>query len=104
MICCMKMVDHILEERGFDVYFSGQITPVDMAETVFEKYRPNRLYISSTYVEDKKGAQDEISKLFRIAKKFNTGIYVGGPGFNFMRLPKAFEVTVLETFQDVFEK
>ncbi|UCD38405.1 MAG: B12-binding domain-containing protein, partial [Fidelibacterota bacterium] len=45
----LKMVQHILEARGYRVYFSGQRTPTDNLEMVFSTFQPDRIYISSIY-------------------------------------------------------
>jgi MerR family transcriptional regulator, light-induced transcriptional regulator len=99
----LKMVDHILEERGFNVFFSGQITPVKMADEIFTKYQPDRLYISSTFIEDKSQAQKEINKLFKIAGQFNTKIFVGGQGFDDLKIPDSMDIKRLYSFQEVLD-
>lgn len=99
----LKMIDHILEERGFSVFFSGQITPVAMADDIFAKYQPNRLYISSTFIEDKKQAQKEINKLLKISAQFNTQVFVGGQGFDTLKIPPMQSAIRLFNFKDVFE-
>lgn len=100
----LKMVDHILEERGFSVYFSGQITPVSMAQCVFDNYQPHRLYISSTYIKDLTKTQKEIDKLIELAKNYDVKIYVGGRGFDKITLPKNDNIIRLFNFKDVLEK
>ena len=48
----LKMVDHILEYRGYKVLYSGQMTPKIKLNKIFENYNPQRLYISSNFVKD----------------------------------------------------
>ena len=99
----LKMVDHILEERGFNVFFSGQITPTDMLENIFKKYQPDRLYISSTFNPDKKQTQKELNKLFKIAAQFNTKIFIGGQGFNDLKIPDSMDIKRLYSFREVLD-
>lgn len=78
----LKMVDHILEERGFNVLFSGQFTPGLKIEQVFSKSRPQRLYISSLYIDDLSSVQEELNYILDISQEFNTRVYIGGSGFD----------------------
>ncbi len=59
----LKMVDHILEYRGFKVLYSGQMTPQIKLNKIFENYSPQRLYISSNYVNNPDNSQTESEDL-----------------------------------------
>ncbi|MBN2013254.1 helix-turn-helix domain-containing protein [candidate division KSB1 bacterium] len=99
----LKMVDHVLELRGFQVLNSGQMTPTLNIEKIFELYRPDRLYISSTVVLDLNSAQAEFDKLCYIAKDFGAQVFVGGRGFDQLHLNTCPVLKArLFTFKDVF--
>ncbi len=78
----LKMVENIMEVRGFQTFFSGQMTPLIQIEQIFDKVQPDRLYISSTYVNELEATQMEADKLFDICKQHDTRIYVGGRGWD----------------------
>lgn len=99
----LKMVDYILEEQGYHVYYSGQLTPYLEIEKSFETIHPDRLYISSTIVLDRKSLQDEFDQITELAKNFNTNIYVGGKGFNLLEIPGNDYIFKLASFEEVFE-
>lgn len=80
----LKMVDHILEIKAFRVLFSGQITPVIKMEKVFEIFKPDRVYVSSTVVEDLNFTQLEFNEICNLSEQFNSSIYIGGKGFDFI--------------------
>jgi hypothetical protein len=81
------MADHLLEEAGYETHFSGQMSPLVKIERIFEKFRPHRLYISVTYIENIESTQQEIDKLFAVAASYNTAVFVGGRGFELLTLP-----------------
>ncbi|MBN1542654.1 helix-turn-helix domain-containing protein [candidate division KSB1 bacterium] len=77
----LKMIGHVLEQRGFQILFSGQITPTVDAERTLEKYRPDRLYISITFIADAKKTRDELEKWCHFCEKYSVRVFVGGQGF-----------------------
>ncbi len=77
----LKMVDQILELKGYLVLNSGQMSPSLNIEKVFEKYQPDQVYISSTVVQDENFVQAEFDKICYISEKHNADVYVGGRGF-----------------------
>lgn len=78
----MKMVDHILELKGYTILCSGQMTPSLKIEKIFEIYHPDRVFISSTFVPDLTLAQAEFDKICYVAAAHNALVYVGGRGFD----------------------
>jgi len=100
----LKMVDHILEQRGFKVLFSGQLTPQVYLDNIFSDYAPKRLYISSTYIEDIPASQKEFDMICSIAAKHSIKILVGGQGFDNISYNHPAVFTRLYTFKDIFEK
>lgn len=95
----LKMVDHILETRGFNVLYTGQVTPIVDLDQVFEKFRPDRLYISSTMVADTHSAQSELDRCAHLCSLYETRMFVGGAGFEILKPPVS--TKRLFTFSDV---
>lgn len=99
----LKMVEHILEARGFQVYFSGQLSPVVDLPGIFEKYKPNRLYVSSTVVSDLDESQNEFNRLIALCKKHDTLLFIGGQGFQHLQVPDDPQARRLTNFEEVAE-
>ena len=78
----LKMVENIMEVRGFQTYFSGQMTPLIDIELIFGKLKPDRLYISSTFITEQEAAQREADRLFGICQENGIRVYVGGRGWD----------------------
>ncbi|HQV30285.1 MAG TPA: excisionase family DNA-binding protein [Calditrichia bacterium] len=97
----LKMIDHILESRGFKVLFSGQITPILKIENVFDKLRPDRVYISSTYIGDVETTQKEFDELCRISDAYGADVFIGGGGFDSLITDRPGVVKRLHSFRDV---
>jgi excisionase family DNA binding protein len=98
----IKMVDHVLELRGYKILFSGQMTPSMKIEKIFEIYQPDRVYISSTIVTDQNLTQAEFDKICYIAQAHNARVYVGGQGFDEIDFSHPAVERRLYTFEDVF--
>lgn len=99
----LKMIDHILEVRGYKVLFSGQITPMIKIENVFDKLRPDRVYISSTIIDDEEMTQREFEYICDICRSYNAQLYVGGMGFDRLELAHSAVTKRLFTFKEVFQ-
>jgi excisionase family DNA binding protein len=97
----LKMVEHILELKGFRVYFSGQNTPLIHIERFFEKYKPDRIYVSGTMVENQPALQKEFDELCVLAEKYVSRIYVGGKAFDQLKIDHPAVVRRLVSFEDV---
>jgi excisionase family DNA binding protein len=98
----LKMVQNILEVRGFRTYFSGQKTPFLDLDQLLKQIKPNRLYISSTVISNRKDSQQEIEHLFRLSIKNKTGVFVGGSGFDQLKYNHFPQVQRLSDFEEVF--
>ncbi len=98
----IKMVDHVLDLKGYKILFSGQMTPSMKIEKVFKIYRPDRVYISSTFVTDLNLTQAEFDKICYIASDHNARVYVGGQGFEMIDFSHPTVEKRLYTFEDVF--
>lgn len=97
----LKMVQNILELKGYKTFYSGQKTPFFDFEQMLKKIKPNRLYISSTYVEDKVGDQNEANLLYDMCNKNSVEVYVGGVGFDMLDHSHPSVIGRLENFEDV---
>ncbi|MCI0496560.1 helix-turn-helix domain-containing protein [candidate division KSB1 bacterium] len=98
----LKMVDHVLELKGYKILFSGQMTPSMKIEKIFEIYQPDRVYISSTIANDVNLAQAEFDKICYIAQAHNVRVFVGGLGFEAIDFSHPGTERRLYTFEDVF--
>ena len=97
----IKMVDHILEEHGYDVLFSGQVTPLFNIDQIFAKVDVDRVYVSSTYIQDINMVQFEINYLYEQCQKNDIRLYVGGTGFDRLGTDHPAIHARLSTFEDV---
>ncbi len=98
----IKMVDHVLELKGYKVLFSGQMTPSMKIEKIFELYHPDRVYISSTLVTDVNLVQAEFDKICYIAQAHGARVFVGGQGFNQIDFSHPAVEKRLNAFEDVY--
>ena len=99
----LKMVDHILENRGFKVLYSGQNTPLINFERMLKSFKPDRIYISSTYVEDIESAQKEFDLVCGYCEEESIQVYVGGTGFDQLNFEYPSVVQRLSTFKEVHQ-
>lgn len=99
----LKMVANILELRGYQVYFSGQYTNNYKIEQAFEKFQPDRLYISSTWIQDIEETQREFDQILKISEKYNAGIYLGGQAVKLMKIDHTRMKGYLHNFATVAE-
>lgn len=97
----LKMVANILELRGYQVYFSGQYTDVFKIEYAFEKFRPERIYLSCTWVDDLEKTQAELDKTLKNCDIYNTAMYLGGQGVRLLKLDHPRIARVIDSFKDV---
>lgn len=97
----IKMVDHVLELKGYKILFSGQMTPSMKIEKIFEIYQPDRVYISSTIVTDVNLAQVEFDKICYIAAARNARVFLGGRGFDIIDFSHPAVEKRLYTFEEV---
>lgn len=98
----LKMVDHILEIKGLRVLFSGQITPVLKMEKVFEIFNPDRVYVSSTIVDNLNFNQLEFDEICKLAEQFKSSVFVGGQGFEHINYEHPVVLAKLNSFEELF--
>lgn len=98
----LKMVQHILEIKGYKVFFSGQITPLKILPEICEKLKVSRIYISSTNVVNVSEISDELISLYDFCLENQIDIFVGGIGFD--KLPSNHKAVVrrMFNFEDVY--
>lgn len=99
----LKLVDHILEIRGYKVLFSGQITPLYKLESIFEKFQPDRVYISSTVVSEISLAQLELNHLLELCENNSAEVYVGGRGMDKLNIDHPAITARLKSFKEVYK-
>lgn len=97
----LKMIDHILENRGYKVLFTGQITPLVDIEQLFDVLKPKRVYISSTFVNDAATAQNEFNQICQISSDYKANVYIGGRGFDVLETDKTQVKAKLKNFEEV---
>jgi excisionase family DNA binding protein len=98
----LKMVQHILEVRGFEIFYSGQLTPVLDLSKIFAAFRPQRLYISSSYIPDQTRLQEELNWLLDNASSSHVKVYIGGRGFDQLSTDHPAVTRRLQTYHEVF--
>lgn len=100
----LKMVDHILESLGYEVLFSGQITPLLDIETIFARITPQKVYLSSTMIMDVPSTQAEFEHISQLSQKYGARLFLGGRGFDQLDLSKyASFPQRLFSFEDVYQ-
>ena len=98
----LKMIQHILEIRGFKVYYSGQITPLLGLEEIIEKYKIDRLYISSSSVPDPDNIKGKLNQIYDFCLSKKVPVFVGGVGYDTLPFDHEAIVRRLYTFEDVY--
>ena len=96
-----KMVQHVLEARGFQVFYSGQKTVLENLDEIFNTFRPDRVYVSSTFVENSKQASDEFNYLGELCQQRGLAFYAGGTGLE--QLETSVSFIRLQRFWDVMD-
>jgi excisionase family DNA binding protein len=105
----LKMVQILLEQRGFDVYFSGQRTPAESLEGLLSITKPTRLYLSCTYYDESwsseqlEAKENELNILYKLSEKYNYDLFIGGQAFDKLQYDKSKIKRRLYTFDDVYK-
>ena len=97
------ITEQILLDTGFDVINVGTDTPLKKIETLFKESNPDRLYIASTVAKDPKSVEGDVVKLFAVANSYNTLVFLGGRGFQHVRLPVNGNYKILSSFSELAE-
>ncbi|MFH1850721.1 MAG: helix-turn-helix domain-containing protein [Candidatus Neomarinimicrobiota bacterium] len=76
----LKMVQHLLQDQGWEVLFIGQLTALDRMEEMLLKYQPDRLCLSVTIISDIIEAEASLSRISELSRKHNIELLIGGQG------------------------
>lgn len=98
-----KMIQHIMEARGYQVLYSGQKTPAGDTDSVFSTFKPDRVYLSVVYTENKLNAQAEVLKLLALCEKHEVVLYAGGTGLDLLALSEDAPIRRLASLKEVNE-
>ncbi len=98
----VKMIQHIMEFRGYKAYNSGSITPLLEINAIFSEIKPERVYISSTYVVDTKTTQTEFNHVGDLCQQYGARLFIGGRGFDALSTSHTAVEKRLYTFEEVF--
>jgi excisionase family DNA binding protein len=104
----LKMVQILLELRGYTVFNSGQNTPLAGIEKMVNTINPERIYISLTFY-DKQADDDqniqinqELYAIYDLAIRNGSKVYVGGQAFDHFNYDHDAVERRLMTFNDVY--
>ncbi|MBN1350099.1 helix-turn-helix domain-containing protein [candidate division KSB1 bacterium] len=100
----LKLTEVLLEIRGFHVLLSGQMTPTLNIEKMIDKYKPDRIYISGTVVDDLNLLQAEFDKIGCISEKKAIRVYIGGKAFDAIEFAQFKHVKRLANFGEIAEQ
>ena len=98
----LKMVANILETKGYQVYFSGQHTNIFKIEQAFEKFQPDRLYISSTWFDDAERARQEFDQILAACEQYNVDVYPGGQAIRHLKIDHPRVKKYLGNFKEAY--
>jgi excisionase family DNA binding protein len=98
----LKMIENVLELRGFYTYLSGQMTPLLQTEHIFKSVKPDRLYISSTFILDLETAQKEVNFIFEMCEVYASRAYVGGQGWDQLSYDHPVVEKRLYSFEEIY--
>jgi excisionase family DNA binding protein len=104
----LKMIQVLLEQKGFDVFFCGQKTPADSLEKLISQQSPVRIYLASTYFDEKWTKEQidskhaELEIIYDLSKKYGFEIFIGGQAFDKLNYDKNLVKRRLNTFKEVY--
>jgi excisionase family DNA binding protein len=98
----LKMIHHLLEIRGFTVFYAGQQTPILEANAINPNNRYERIYISSTMIIDPEKEIGEWLAILDVLRQMSDEIFVGGRGFEILPHSKTDGITRLLTMEQVY--
>lgn len=104
----LKMAQIVLEQKGLEVFYIGQRTPVISLEKLISYYKPEEIYLSSTYYDDEWSEEminikhDELNGLYFLSEKYGFELHIGGNAFNKLKYDKKRIKRRLYTFEDAY--
>lgn len=99
----LKMVENILELKGFRTFFSGQLTPALKLDELLDRTKAERLYLASTVIAEPAREQLEVDQIFEICQGRKIEVYPGGQGWDFLKYDHPAVKARLNTFEEVFK-
>ncbi len=97
----LKMGEHIMEERGFQTYYSGQITPANNLKDALKHLEPDIIIVASTFVEHPAKFKQETNTILEAVKNRNIQLYVAGNGFDEIILPESSSLIRLHSLKEL---
>ena len=95
------MTKQILEAHGIPVINCGRNTPANSIKKLVNKFQPDKIIVSLTYIEDKQLAQKELNQLFNIVSNHHATIYVGGSNLSYLSETQYNKAKILYSMSDV---
>ncbi|MBD3384269.1 helix-turn-helix domain-containing protein [candidate division KSB1 bacterium] len=97
----LKMAEHIMEERGFQTYYSGQITPANNLKDALKHFGPDIIIVASTFVEHPEKLRQETDAIWEAVKNRDIQLYVAGNGFDEIILPESSSLVRLHSLREL---
>ena len=95
------MAKQVLELQGIPVLNCGRDTPVESLKTLLKKFKPDRIIVSLTYIEDRKLANREMNELFKITSELKVKIGIGGQGIHHISGKHRKNAQLLKSIRDI---
>ena len=71
-------------------------------EKVFDIFRPERIYVSSTVVENINFTQLEFDEICNLSEQYNASVYIGGQGFDYINYEHQVVKKRINSFEELF--
>jgi excisionase family DNA binding protein len=97
----LKMVHHLLELKGYTVYFSGQMTPSIDIQLMMQKYPVREIFISTTYIEEDQVKIDDLNRLLKFFDDNGYFTFIGGRGVSSLDAKNYKNVRILNKMADL---
>lgn len=98
----LKMMDHVLELRGFRVINCGTLEPTTNVEKIFDDFCcPQRIYISVPRDYDDNDVCKTLKNLMTIVSKYNAKIFLLTQGRKSCMRDVDGVITIVQTFSDI---
>lgn len=98
----LRMAANILELKGYQVYFSGQHTSIINLEQGFERFKPQRLYISSTWIENVAQTREEMNRILEVCEQHGVAVFLGGQAVELLQIAHPRIKNYLRSFQEAY--
>lgn len=98
----LRMAANILEMKGYQVYFSGQYTSVTKIEQGFERFKPQRLYISSSWIENVAQTREEMNGILTVCEQHGVDLFLGGQAAQLLQIEHPRIKNYLRSFREAY--